>query len=191
MSLYKEIQRRNRDCDKTDIFRFVRFWMLSSLACSPVILLGFFGKITLLVLVLILIFVSPIMAGLALVIVKKGGSIAGSLYGGRKARWTARERLAGDLEKIRYSNRQGRFSEALALANGVLRHLPNDPETLFLKAQILHEEFGHDQSARKCLEIIIKDVPAAETLHRWASSYYKGIISKEVIGQDPSLSRKG
>ena len=187
MSLNKEIKRRIRDHDKTDVFRFIRFWMLSLLACAPLILLWAFGKITSLVLVLILVFVPPITAVMALAIVKKGGSIAGSLYGGPRARWTVKEQLSGDLEKIRYSKRQGRFNEALALANDVLKHLPNDPEALFLKAQILHEGFGHDQSAKKCLEIIIKEVPTSETLHRWAASYYEGITREREMGKNETM----
>jgi tetratricopeptide (TPR) repeat protein len=125
-----------------------------------------------------------------MVIIKKGGSIAGSIYGGRKACWNVKEKLAGDLEKIQYSKRQGRFNEALALANDSLKHLPNNPEALFLKAQILHEGFGQGESARKCLEIIIKEVPTSETLHHWALSLYEDITSKGEIGQDPALSGK-
>jgi len=140
---------------------------------------------------LVLIFGPPIMAMIILVIVIKiGDSASRSFYGGPKARWTAKEKLAGNLEKIRYSKRQGRFNEALALANDFLKQLPNDPDTLFLKAQILHEGFGHDQSAKKCLEIIIKEVPASEILHRWATSLYEKITSEQEMGQDPSLSGK-
>ena len=71
MSLYKEIKRRIRDREKTDIFRFIRFWMLSLLACAPLIILWAFGKVTLLVLVLILVFVPPIVAVMVLIIIKK------------------------------------------------------------------------------------------------------------------------
>ena len=59
-----------------------------------------------------------------------------------------------------------------------------------MKAQILHEGFGYGESAKKCLEIIIKEVPASETLHRWALSLYEDITSKGEIGKDTSLSRK-
>lgn len=177
MSLYKEIKRRVKDGDTTEILRFVRIWML----CFGAFLIFYVGtgRIPLLVLV----FVPPIMAVMGMVIIKTGGSISGSFYGGRKARWSVKEQLAGDLEKIRYSKRQGRFNEALALANDSLKHLPRDPEVLFLKAQILHEGFGYGESAKKCLEIIIKEVPASKTLHRWASSYYEGITSEGETGE--------
>jgi len=191
MSLYKEIKRRIRDADKTDIFRFVRVWMTCIVPCATLTIAWAFGRLSLWVLVLVLIFIPPIMALAHMVIIKKGGSIAGSLYGGPKARWTVKEQLAGNLEKIRYSKRQGRFNEALALANDVLKHLPHDPDTLFLKAQILHEGFGYGQSAKKCLEIIIKEVPTSETLHRWATSLYEAITNEREMGKDPSLSGKG
>jgi len=180
MSQNKEIKRMIRGRDKTDIFRFIRFWMFSLLACSPLIILWAFGKITLPVLVLILVFVPPITAVMVLaIVIKIGGLVSRSFYGGRKASWSVKEKLGGNLEKIRYSKRQGRFDEALAHANDFLKHLPNDPDALFLKAQILHEGFGHDQSAKKCLEIIMKEVPASKTLHCWASSLYEDITSEQ------------
>jgi len=174
MSLYKAIRQKMKDGDTIEILRFVRIWMFCFLAFL-IFYVGT-GRIPFLVLV----FAPPIVAVMALIIIIKiGGSVSRSFYGGRKARWTAKEKLAGDLEKIRYSKRQGRFNEALALANDVLKHLHNDPEALFLKAQILHEGFGLGESAKKCLEIIIKGVPASEILHRWALSYYEGITREE------------
>jgi hypothetical protein len=132
------------------------------------------------------------MAVIAMFIIKKtGGFIPRIFFGGRKAAWSVKDQLAGDLERIRFSKRQGRFHEAHVLVNGFLKHLPHDPEALFLKAQILHEGFGNCESAKKCLEIIIKEVPASETLHRWASSYYEGITSEGETGGNPSLLRKG
>lgn len=185
MSLYKAIRQKMKDGDTIEILRFVRIWMTCFLACPPLILAWALGKIPLLVLVLVLVFVPPIMAIIVMVIITKmGGSISRSFYGGRKAARSVKEQLAGDLEKIRYSKRQGRFNEALAHANDFLKHLPHDPEALFLKAQILHEGFGYGQSAKKCLEIIIKEVPASETLHRWASSYYEGITSEGETGEN-------
>jgi len=171
--------------DRTEIYRFAMIWMV----CFGVFLTIHVatGRIPL----LFLVFAPPIMAVMGMVIIiKTGGSISRSFYGGRKARWSAKEQLAGDLEKIRYSKRQGRFNEALALANDSLKHLPHDPEALFLKAQILHVGFGHGESARKCLEIIIKEVPASETLHRWALSLYEDITDERKMRKDPALSGK-
>ncbi|TRZ42623.1 tetratricopeptide repeat protein [bacterium] len=184
MSLYKEIKRRTKDGDRTEIYRFAMILMVC---------FGFFLTIEVFtggVPLLFLVFAPPIMAVIVMVIIQKaGGSISGSFYGGRKAAWNIKEQLAGDLENIRFSKRQGHFDEALVLTNDILKRFPNDPEALFLKAQILNEGFGYGKSAKKCLEIIIKEVPASETLHRWASSYYEGIISEGEIGQAASLSR--
>ena len=166
-----------KDGDTTEILRFVRIWMLCFLAF--LIFYAGTGRIPLLVLV----FAPPIVAVMVLIIIKKMGSLSGSIYGGRKAAWSVKEQLAGNLEKIRYSKRQGRFNEALALANDVLKHLPHDPEALFLKAQILYEGFGHGESAKRCLETIMKEVPASETLHRWAASYYDSIAGEGEMGK--------
>ena len=182
MSLYKAIRQKMKDGDTTEILRFVRIWLF----CFVAFLIFYVGtgRIPLLVLV----FAPPIMAVIILVIIIKiGGSASRSFYGGPKARWTAKEKLSGDLEKIRYSKRQGRFNEALALANDVLKHLPHDPDTLFLKAQILHEGFGYGESAKKCLEIIIKEVPASEILHRWASSLYENITNEPEMGKNEKM----
>lgn len=184
----KDIKRKIRDGDKTEVIRFVRIWLTCFLACPPLILAWGFGKISLLTLVLALVFVPFSMAVMVMVITKKIGTMAGSLYGGPKAHWTVKEELAGDLEKIRYSKRQGRFNEALALVNDILKRLPHDPDALFLKAQILHDGFGHDQSAKKCLDIIMKEIPASEILHRWASSLFEDISREQKKGNAPSLS---
>lgn len=175
MSLYKEIRRNMKDGDRTEIYRFMMIWAFSFGVFLTIEV--FTGMVPL----LFLIFAPPIMAVIVMVILAKAGdSISRSFYRGRKAAWSNKERLAGDLEKIRFSKRQGRFNEALVLANDILKHLPHDPEALFLKAQILCEGFGYGESAKKCLEIIITEVPASEPVHRWASSYYKGIISEGV-----------
>lgn len=133
MSLYKVIKQKMKNDDRTEFHRFAGIWLL----CFGVFLV--IDIATKGVPLLFLVFVPPLVAVIAMGIIKIGGSIAGSIYGGRKARWSVKEKLAGDLEKIRYSKRQGRFDEALILANDSLKHLPNDPEALFLKAQILHE----------------------------------------------------
>lgn len=185
MSLYKEIRQKMKNDDRTGIYRFAMIWMVC---------FGVFWVIELStggVPLLFLVFAPPVTAVIVMfIIIKIGGLISRRFYGGRKARWNVKEQLAGELDKIRYSQSQGRFSEALALANDFLQHLPHDPEALFLKAQILHEGFGYGESAKKCLEIIIKEVPASETLPCWASSYYEGITSEEEMEKNPSLSRK-
>ena len=45
MSLYKEIKRRIRDADKTDIFRFVRVWMTCIVPCATLTLAWAFGRL--------------------------------------------------------------------------------------------------------------------------------------------------
>jgi len=172
MSLYKEIRQLMKNGDRTKIYRFAMIWIL----CFGVFFVidVFTGAVPL----FFLVFVPPVMAVIVMWIIEKAsGLTARSFYGGRKAEWSVRQQLAGDLEKIRFSKRQGRYDDALLLATNFLKLLPHDSEALFLKAQILHEGFGYSESAKKCLEIIIKEIPATETLHLWASSYHKDITS--------------
>ena len=53
-----------------------------------------------------------------------------------------REMFSADLEKARHSKRQNKFPEALKIVNGVLVEIPDYPEALYLKAQILWEGFN-------------------------------------------------
>ena len=185
MSPYKEIRHRMKNDDKTELYRFAMIWILC---------FGVFFAIEVFtrgVPLWFLVVVPPVTAFITMFIIKKASGLAGSsFYGGRKAEWSVREQLAGDLEKIRFSKRQGRFDEALLLATNYLKHLPQDPEALFLKAQILHEGFGYSESAKKCLEIIMKQIPTTDTLHSWVSSYHKDITSEVDLGEKVSPSGK-
>lgn len=185
MSLYKEIRQWMKNDDRIEIYRFAMIWILC---------FGVFFAIEVFtrgVPLLFLVFAPLFTAVIVMFIIKKtSGLTASSFYGGRKAEWSIREQLAGDLEKIRFSKRQGRFEEALLLATNFLKHIPRDPEALFLKAQILHEGFGYSESAKKCLEIIMKEIPTTDTLHSWVSSYHKDITNEGDRGGKASLPGK-
>ncbi len=101
------------------------------------------------------------------------------IFGNSKAKWSLRERLATELDKIKYFKRKGDFDAALRHVDDILAKDPEFPEVLFLKAQILHEEYGYSGRAKKCLEKVIQLVPEDEPFHKWASGYYENVCNKE------------
>ncbi|MBF0474747.1 MAG: tetratricopeptide repeat protein [Deltaproteobacteria bacterium] len=103
------------------------------------------------------------------------GSFVDFLTGRRKANWTIREKLAGDVNRIKYFKREGRFEEALGLADTVLSQDPKFPEVLFLQAQILWEGFGDDRGAKESLLKIRQNVPSDQPIHIWAVNYQNEI----------------
>lgn len=97
------------------------------------------------------------------------------LYGLGRETFQPHERLAGELDKIRYSKRQKDFDRALYLVNQVIDKAPDLPEALFLKAQILWEGF-ENQAAEGYLKKILRLVKVGEPLHRWALGYHQQVI---------------
>lgn len=131
------------------------------------------------VLVFTIVGVIPLSILFVYFIEKAGSGIGGTLSGWTSRPVDPRQTLAADLEKARYSKREGRFQEALRIINGVLDKEPDFPDALYLKARILWEGFGNGEGAQGCLKKVMGLVQNQETLYRWASSYYD-----EVTGLD-------
>lgn len=113
------------------------------------------------------------------VVERLGSGAGGFLSGWSSRRATLRESLTADLQKARYSKREGRFEEALAIINSVLEKDPQFPDALFLKARILWEGFDNREGAQGCLKKVVQVAPKNETLHRWAINYYNEITKTE------------
>ena len=100
-------------------------------------------------------------------------------YNGGSGISTLRDRLAGDVEKIRILKRESRFPEALELAEAVISRDPEHPEALFLNAQILYEGFSRYSDANACLSKILAMNPAPEDkLLHWATSLQEEILER-------------
>jgi hypothetical protein len=94
--------------------------------------------------------------------------------------------LAGELIKARLLKASYRFSEALTAVNGTLRKLPDHPEALFLKAQILWEGFGRHAEASACLKKVVRmKAMENETFRYWSQN-----LLKEIAQQRRAQSRK-
>ncbi|MDD5712932.1 MAG: tetratricopeptide repeat protein [Smithellaceae bacterium] len=96
-----------------------------------------------------------------------------SFYGGHQKSLSMDELVKCELAKVRWSKMNGRAEEALQITNELLKKIPDHPETLFLKAQIYHEAYGDDESARKYLLKIIDTVSDDKEVHRWAKAALK------------------
>ena len=121
-----------------------------------------------------------LLCALMVYVIERFGSGLGSFLSGWSSRRpNTRETLAADIEKAKYSKREGRFQEAVDIIDGVLKTDPNFPDALFLKAQILWKGFGNKVVAKEYLKKVMQLVPKEKTLHRWASSYYDEMIGME------------
>lgn len=85
-----------------------------------------------------------------------------------------RDRLAGDLNVIRYHKLCNRFDLALLALDAVLAKEPDFPEALFLKAQILWEGYDDREGAKNSLMKIMKVEPDEKAVfRRWAMNFYR------------------
>jgi tetratricopeptide (TPR) repeat protein len=91
------------------------------------------------------------------------------------------ETLSADMEKARHSKRQNSFQEALKTVNAVLAEIPDYPEALYLKAQILWEGFGNYSQAVNYLDKVLQLVDEQEGLYRWASTYYNEVQNGRLL----------
>ncbi len=96
---------------------------------------------------------------------------------------TKNDHLAGELIKARLLKASECFDEALAVVNSTLGKLPDYPEALFLKAQILWEGFANATAATACLQQVIQMKPMKEekdeTIRRWSQTLLEEIIQQK------------
>lgn len=164
--------KRKRERDQVTI---VRFLMSYGIMLAALLTLGIWAGGRLFTFKNVLLFsigAMPLSIFFIYVVEKFGSVLGGMLSGWSSRRPTIRETLAADIEKARYSKREGRFQEALTIIDDVLDKDPNFPDALFLKAQILWKGFRNAGSTQECLKKVMQLVPKDETLHRWALSFY-------------------
>ncbi len=171
--------KRKRERDQVTIVRFLMFY---GIILGALLTLGIWAGGRLFTFKHVLLFsigAIPLSILFIYVLEKFGSGLGRFLSGWSSRRPTTRETLAADLEKARYSKREGRFQEALTIIDGVLDKDQNFPDALFLKAQILWKGFGNAGVTKECLKKVMQLVPKDETLHRWASSYYDEVTGME------------
>jgi len=81
----------------------------------------------------------------AFIIEKVGGGLGGILVWGTSGSFNPEDLFRGEIHKIKYSKREGRFDQALQMVNNLLHEDPDNSEAMLLKAQILWEGFGNAQ----------------------------------------------
>lgn len=108
------------------------------------------------------------------------GEASGGLYGGRKANWTAREKMAGTMDLARIAKMNKDWEKALALVNEILNEAPDYPDALFLKAQVCWTGYQARREALSCLDQVMKFASQDEPVRRWA-----GVLREEILGRKP------
>ena len=168
-----------REINSTIVVRFVMFFGIILGAMLTISIWTGGSLFTLKHVLFLSLFAIPFSILLVYSIEKIGSWLGGNLSGWSSRKVMFRETLASDLQKAKYSKREGRFEEALNLIDEVLDKDPNFPDALYLKSHILWQGFENATAARGCLKKVLKMVPPEEPLHRWASSYYDEIIRSE------------
>ena len=101
------------------------------------------------------------------------GDAAGTLYGGRRGRWTQRELLEGEMRKVQHQFEHGNFDSALKGVDAVLAEDPDFQEALLVKARILVDGFERIDAATDCINRILTGKPENETIHQRAAGFRK------------------
>ncbi len=170
--------KRQRERDQARIIRFIMWYAVCVGALFTIARFAGIGIFDVRI-ILLMIFAIPICILADYVVERLGSGLSGFLSGWSSQVATLRETLAADMQRARYSRREGRYEEALAIINGVLEKDPKYPDAHFLKARILWEGFGNREGARGCLDMVLQLAPEGETLHQWAYNYYDEIAGGE------------
>jgi tetratricopeptide (TPR) repeat protein len=110
-----------------------------------------------------------------------GSGALNTLYGIGRRTSTLRERLAGDMSRVRFDKMKQDHDSALVKLEEILAYDPDFPEALFLKAQILWEGCQDRAAAKACLMRVIKAEPDKNAVfHRWALNLYREINKQRV-----------
>jgi tetratricopeptide (TPR) repeat protein len=100
-----------------------------------------------------------------------GSSTVNLFYGMRRPVWSNLEKFEGQLNQSRNHKSKNEYHKALILVNDILKEVPDLPEALYLKAQILWEGYQKAAPAKNLLERILEVLPnRQETYNRWAQS---------------------
>lgn len=164
--------------DRAPFLRFVRFYIS---IMGPVIIIALVGCfsdppiISLKLFAISSLCAIPFCVFFTFLIEKIGGGL-GNLLSGSTSRGISRdERFSGEINKIKFSKREGRFDQALQMVNTLLHEDPDYPEAMLLKAQILWEGYGKADTAGGYLNRIRELAPEDDKFHRWATSYLKTV----------------
>ena len=164
--------------DTAHLMRFARFYIS---IMGPVIIIALVGSfhdppiISLKHFAIVLLSAIPFCIFFTFLVEKIGGGLGNLLSGSTSRRISRDERFSGEINKIKFSKRAGRFDEALQIVNDLLHEDPDYPEAMLLKAQILWEGFGKAATARGYLNRIRELTPEDDKFHRWATGYLETV----------------
>jgi tetratricopeptide (TPR) repeat protein len=81
---------------------------------------------------------------------------------------SSRERMAADLDRVKFFKRKKEYHEALAVVEELLEQDPDYPEALFLKSEILLHGFKNINGADKCLRKLLSVVDNSDNYYKWS-----------------------
>ncbi len=171
---------KDKDSVAVSLFLKDAFWPLPYLCLFGLVLGSLAGGILGAIFGIIAgVIVSIIVSLISMFISNKFGQAAAFIYKGSGSNWTLQEKMAGDMDQVRYHKMNKKYDQALLKVNDVLAEAPGYADALYLKAGILWEGFNKPIEAKRCLHEIIKTTPKTANCHTWASSLYADITREQ------------
>jgi tetratricopeptide (TPR) repeat protein len=167
-----------RDVDSAKWARFLQgfFWLLyPMLFIGGVLTYRLFGSnpLNFLFLVIIVVGLAALGSWLIQLVMNREGGLLSTALGHRSWR-SVRENLQGDVERAKWTRREGDIDAALSLIDQVLGQDESNPEALYIKAQILLEQ-NKTAPAAKALRTLLQTNPKENEYYRWGKALLQEI----------------
>lgn len=122
---------------------------------------------------------SLVLTAMTRFVLNKFGGAGGLLFGGRKANWSTREQLSAKLSQARHFKGKLDFDKAILAINDALKHDPDWPEALFIKAQIVWEGFQNAHAAKQYLKKVIQATAEEDEINQQALQLFRTLEAYE------------
>ena len=105
---------------------------------------------------------------------------------GHRSWRSVRENLQGDVERAKWTRREGDIDAALALLDQVLEQDPSNPEALYVKAQI-HWDRKNAAAAAKALRTLLQTNPKENEYYRWGKALLQEISRPAEVAESQQI----
>jgi tetratricopeptide (TPR) repeat protein len=184
-----------KDVDSATRARFLQgfFWLLFPMFFIGGVLtyaISGFNPYGFLIMVVITVSLAAFGSLMINLLLNREGGIISTTLGHRSWR-SVRENLQGDVERAKWTRREGDIETALNLLDQVLEQDESNPEALYTKAQILLEQ-NKTAPAAKTLRTLLQTNPKENEYYRWGKALLQEISRpKEEMESRPVPEENG
>jgi hypothetical protein len=100
-------------------------------------------------------FLNLITALIVMFLSDKISNVPKTLYTTKDANISVREQMQGTLKSVKVLKMNKQYKQAPESVNNILLKDPDFHDALFVKSQILNEDFNNQEGGKKCLKIVI------------------------------------